>query len=122
VRPNLPRLYCGAEILPTAVIGNLLWLLGIDIDAFGKDSFGLALSHHLEPLPAAHAFLQIVPAFFEGIFDDGQHRIIAIREKRIAGADKNLYLIRLGSRLIEPFVQIVQVEGYEIDDALADNS
>jgi hypothetical protein len=119
VRRNIPWLHCSAEILPATVVGNLLRFLGINIDPFDKNALGLALRDHLESLPAAHPFLQIVAAFREAVFDDGQHRIIPLRKERIAGADENLYLIRLGSRLIEPLVQIIKVKGYEIDDAPA---
>jgi hypothetical protein len=99
------------------VIGNLFSLRWIDVDTFGKYSLRPPLRHHLEALAAAHALLQIMSPFLERVLDDGQHLIISFRVKNIAGADKNLDLIRFRPRLIEPFAHIVQVERYEIDDA-----
>ena len=59
-----------------------------------------------------------MPPFLKRGFDNRQHRIVAFGIKNIAGADKNLHLIRLCSCLIEAFGQIVPIERHEIDDAL----
>jgi hypothetical protein len=62
-----------------------------------------------------------VAALGECVFDNRQQRVIALRKKRVAGTDKNFRLIRLRSRLIEAFSQIVKIERDEIDNALAGN-
>src|SRR5262245_30772202 len=63
-----------------------------------------------------------MPTFREGVFDNRQHRIVALGIKDIARADKNLNLICLGTRLIEALGQILQVERDKIDDAPALNA
>ena len=101
------------------MIGNLCRFFWIDVESFGKDSFGSSLRNHLEALAAAHPLLQIVPPFRERVFDNRQHRFVALREQHVTRSDKNLHLIRLCSRLIKALAEIVQAKGHEIDDALA---
>src|SRR5918994_4478315 len=109
VRRYFPILYRLTEILKTTVIGNLLQRFRIEINAFGENPFRFALRHHLETLAAAHALLQIMPSLRECVFDNGQHRVVALRKKDVAGADKDLDLIRLGPRLIEALGQVVKI-------------
>jgi hypothetical protein len=54
--------------------------------------------------------------FGKGVFDDGHYRIVSFRVENIAGADKDLYLIGLGPRLIETLVQITHVKRDEVDN------
>ena len=102
LRRNVPSFKRFAEILPTAMIRNILRLLGIQIHALGKFSLCESLGDQLESLPAAHPLLQIMPPFFESVFDDGEQRIVELRDKLIADGDKDLDLIGLGPRLVEP--------------------
>jgi len=117
VRRNIPPFHRRAQIFPTAVIGDLLCRVRIDINAFREHALRYPLSHHLETLPAAHPLLQIMAPFLERVLDNRQHRIVAFGIENISSADEDFHLICLRPRLIKPFGQIVQIKRNEIDDA-----
>lgn len=79
---NIPSLNRLAQVFQTAMIGNFLGLLGIRIHPFSESSLGQTLRHEIESLPAAHSLLEVVPSFFEGIFD-GEHRVVQLRHQLI---------------------------------------
>src|SRR3981081_4780862 len=73
-------------------------------------------------LAAAHAFLQIVMSFLEGVFNNGHQRVVEFRNQIVAGGQKNLSLIGLGSGLIKSLAQVLAIEADEIDDGLRCNT
>src|SRR5690349_23048506 len=72
-------------------------------------------------LAAAHALLQVVMAFLEGILRDRHHRVVELRHQHVAGGDEDLALVRLGARLIEALAQVRPIEADKIDDRLQGN-
>ena len=54
-----------------------------------------------------------------GVLDDRQHDVVVAAVEMIAGADRELALVRLGARLAETLGELVGVEAHEIADLAA---
>jgi hypothetical protein len=110
-----PRLERVGQILPTPALWDILPRFPPHVPAAAPIvRLHLAAEGHLVTLPAAQSLLQIVgprPA----ILNDGQHHIVVLGYEIIALAQENLELVRSRACLIEALVQIVGVEGNEVD-------
>ena len=79
---------------------------------------GVAPKNHLKLFPAAHPLLQIVMPR-PGVFYYGHHDVVVLGEEDVCLGDEDLHLGGLGAGLVEPLLEVVEVEGNEIHRCLA---